>query len=99
MIGTAEKVKIESLQAIDFPGDASCALVVTGSTMSNLDFGTHRALVGIKERNQRLARRAFDQRHEAGRAQYRGHSAGGEIDHVLLGDDEFQFARGTDFGS
>lgn len=39
MIGTSERVKIESLQAIDFPGDARCALVVSGSTLSNLDFG------------------------------------------------------------
>lgn len=42
-IGTAESVKIESLQAIDFPGDARCALVVSGSSMGNRDFGDEQA--------------------------------------------------------
>ncbi len=38
-IGAGESVKIDSLQAIDFPGDPRCALVVSGNSLSNIDFG------------------------------------------------------------
>lgn len=43
VIGTAEQVRIESVQAIDFPGDPRCALVVSGSSLANLDYGDEQA--------------------------------------------------------
>lgn len=33
------RVRIDDVQAIDFPGEPVCALVVSGSTMSNIDSG------------------------------------------------------------
>ena len=59
----------------------------------------HGAFVLVEKRMQRLARGALNERDESGRAQHDGHPARGEINDMLLRDEELHLASRADFGT
>ena len=61
--------------------------------MTQFNFNSHRALIRIKKRFERFARRPFDHADEPRRAQDCRHAVGGEVNDVFRADGESKLAN------